>query len=320
MEHPLVLTTTGHTALVAPATLDGMAGAAIWASRLERLKTMMFAPEGRTATVFTAPALATAPNLRQLRCFNLPLVSGDLPAVETVLARDGLSDVVWLDHHYVHDDHVSRLQQAGAQLVLDPTYFHASRLLLDFLGDPEPWAEALVDALDREIEHVDEPWRSWLLVFHAVRGEPFSIRHAIAPLSDGRFEAYDPALRATGEQLVNDIRELAASPLHALQVGSRRLVVAGLPPSVQENFRYVTDEIRRCNEADLVLAFFDGIPRLVLATGPETGDGPSLLSLGDRLSAAGLDAYHYDRRTVFAGAGDLPLHDAIDRVLKALSG
>ncbi len=308
----------GGAALVASATLDGIAGAVIWAHRLGPLKTILFAGEGQAKSTLTAPALATS-GIARFYALGLALVADDTPLALAIVRRPALREVVWLDHHHLNGALVEMLQgHNGARVVHNPAYRFSSQLLVDTLNDAPSWSRELAAALDRDIESVDEPWRSWLYVFLAVREEPYSIRHAITPLIDERFEAFDPALVAAGRQQWEELLSLASSPMHEVALDGLRLVIAGLPPSSQSAYRLLVDAIGKTKDARVVIAFFDTLPRLIVAL---TGRGASsidLLHLGERVMAAGLSAFHYDRRTMFVDTVGLSSQAAIDRVVRAL--
>jgi hypothetical protein len=288
----------GRTAIVAAATLDGIAGAAIWAGRRAPVKTLLFAPEGQTGPAFAAPALA-APDVARLYGLGLPLIAGDLPAVATAFGRAGLAETVWLDHHYIHAEHAAELRRRGAHVVNDPARDDSTDLLLWYLGRPQDWELALAQALRDDPENAPEPWRSWMYVFLATQSEPFAIRRAIQPLTEQRFEAYDPALREAGETRWREVREFAAGAIHETAVGDRRLAIVGLPPSAQNDYRLLADAVLRRRGVDLALVFFDGVPRLALRRLPVAAPGDDFPALADLPLAPGGRAYLYDRNTLF---------------------
>jgi hypothetical protein len=308
----------GEQALLATATLDGIAGAAIWASTLGKLKTFLFTPEGETTKLLTMPALRDAANLARVFAFSLPLTDADLPALTHVLERPTIREVVWLDHHFLHTNHVEALQERHARLVHDPSFFSATELLIDHLPEPPEWAPALAAALADGAESAPEPWRSWLTVFLAVRSEPYSIRHAISPLIDGRLEAFDPALVAAGSAELARLRKMAASPMHEQKIAGWRVVVAGLPPSEQQDYRLLTDMIRRERSADVVVAFFDGVARLVVAGRIGEG-GMNSFELDLALESRGLTVFHYDAGTFFVETETVGTLASIELVLEALA-
>lgn len=305
-------------ALVASATLDGIAGAAIWASRLPGLQSWLFAPEGLGRLVFSSPALMTNLRFNALHVFNLPLVDEDLPAVEAVLMRSGLIEKVWLDHHYQSREQQALLLRNGVRLVNEPRHHLSSRLLLEYLNEPEPWMRELVEAVEQGPATAAEPWLSWLLVFLAVAGEPFGIRQAVSPLAERRFEAFDPALRKIGLDQWRQIREMAGGALHEVPLAAHRLVVVGLPHSRQQDYQLLVRTIFREKEAQLALVFFDQAPRMILAVNPPNRDEFDLLACGEALEQGGFHTWHYDRLTLFAQHDELKALAAIEKALTVL--
>jgi hypothetical protein len=259
----------------------------------------------------------TRPAIQRLRCLGLPLVAADLPAIEAAVGRGGLSETTWLDHHFMNAAHAEALRRRGAQVVNDTAENNALDLLLSHQLRREPWELALAQALHGDPEAAPEPWRSWLYVFLAVRDEPFAIRRAILPLTEKRFEAYDPALRAVGEDHWDEVREFADSAFHETDLGERRLTFIGLPPSAQNDYGVLVDAVLRRRGADLALVFFDGVSRLALRRLPTAASGSEFFELAG-LSRLERDAFLYDRNTLFLEtASDKRLAD-LDRVVDAL--
>jgi hypothetical protein len=241
--------------LVAAATLDGIACAAVWARRIPLLRAVLFAPEGQTGRVFAMPALISSDaKWQNIYCAGLSLAESELEAVSATMMRPGLRQAIWLDHHHLHRACIARLRN----------YESSCSLLLRHLHSEDKNDRRLCEAVRAAPDQLDEPWRSWLFVFLAVQPESFSIHHAIQPLIEGRPRDFDSALRADGELRWREMVDFARSPFHSSVCGEQRLVVAGLASTQRLEFRLLVDEIIRGHEADLCLVFFDYLPRLVL--------------------------------------------------------
>jgi len=305
-------------ALLAVATLDGIAGAAIWARRLSPLKSFLFAAEGKTGDLFQIPALTNLPDLRQLYCLGLSLTDDDLPAVLNVLEKRRFSEAIWLDHHVMNPQHVAELSAHGVQVINKYTFDRSCDLLAASLEDADDLSDNLCRFLGESFENADEPWLSWLYVFLAVRDDLFTIRHAIQPLIENRLEAYDPALRQAGEKEWENITHLAKGNFHDVQVGERRFAVLGLASSQRNNYRLIADHVMLQRDVDLGLVFFDDLNRLVLRR-PPTRDGIDLWALAEKLEAHTINVFLYDRNTVFLEPPQDDKLQAIEETLDLIS-
>ncbi|MDP8225503.1 MAG: hypothetical protein P9L99_19235 [Candidatus Lernaella stagnicola] len=319
MPNDLVVVEQNANALVAVASLDGIAGAAIWAHQLSPLKAFLFAAEGAVGHTLSAPALGPDAGIKALHFIGLPLMAEDMEALRKLIDRPDFTEVRWLDHHYLHADHVSLMQRHGVRIINDTRVGSSTRLLLDSLSEPPEWGGHVYRALEAGIEAAGDPWRQWLLVFLAVRESPFDIRHAIAPLIDERFEAFDPALVEAGEEIWRRIRAMAESPMHEVEAGGLRLVVSGLPPSELSTYRLMIEAIARHRDADLVIAAFDRQARLVVAAPRVTSAKIDLLEIGERIVSAGLNVFHYDAGTLFIDTADLSVPKAVDRIIAVVT-
>lgn len=309
----------GRTALAACATLDGIAGAVIWARHLGSVDNLLFAPEGETGSLFTIPALASLPNLTRLYCFSLPLSTGDIPALTVVLNNQvDLRDRVWIDNHFIHPEHLALLQGKHMQILVNPTARWASTELLQYLGSCAEWERDLVAALDAGPAEAPSPWNEWLNVMLAVIDDVYSIRHAVAPLVEERFAAYDPALVEEGRRRQEHMRELSRSPSHVVTVNGIKIVVIGLPPSEQTKYRLIADVILKENAGHLGLIFFDGVNRLVLRRAARESGGIDLLRIGSLFTDRDLRPYHYDAHTLFIEHARPRLQEAIENILEIL--
>jgi len=309
----------GRTALAACATLDGMVGATIWARRLGLPDSFLFTPEGQTGALFGVPALVSLPNLERLCCFNLPLTPGDLAPLQTLLDRQTtLRDRNWIDNHFMHPEHVAFFRENDVQLLLDTSARWASTGLLQYLGPGAAWEEELVAALDAGPAEAPPPWNDWLTVMLAVMDEIYTIRHALHPLIEERFAAYDPALLEAGRNRLRRVKELSGSVNHEVTVKGVKVVVIGLPPSEQSSYRLIADTILGDAEGDLGLIFFDGINRLVLRSAKRRPATVDLLRIGEWFAGQALQVYHYDLQTIFIAPEQARLQCAIEKTLEIL--
>jgi hypothetical protein len=313
----MILTTAGPAALIAAATVDAIAGAAIWARRLDPLKTLLFAPEGRSGSVFDAPAL-TAPELRRICCIGLPLVADDLPPIEAAYSRSGLVEKLFVDNHYLHREFLGRLRALGVEMKVDARAVSATDRLLLHLRNPLPWETDLAKAVETGPAEAPEPWRGWLFTILAVYRDPFSIREAINPLIEERFDAFDPALRAVGEELWQESVEFAASQLHCVDIGGPVLAVFGLSRASGGDFRLFGDAVLRRENAQLALVFYDELDRLAIRSAPWAK--PIVDAAG--LAAAATDplwkVYAYDRNTLFVERQDMEKLAVIEQTVEVL--
>jgi hypothetical protein len=174
-----------------------MVGATIWARRLGLPDSFLFTPEGQPAPCSACRPCVSLPNLERLCCFNLrsrrrlgaPANASGPPTT--------LRDRIWIDNHFMHPEHVAFFRENDVQLLLDTSARWASNGLLQYLGPAPPgkrnwWPPWM------PVRPKPPPWNDWLTVMLAVMDEIYTIRHALHPLIEERFAAYDPALLVRG--------------------------------------------------------------------------------------------------------------------------
>ncbi|HPQ67727.1 MAG TPA: hypothetical protein PKW95_01280 [bacterium] len=309
----------GDGALLAAATLDGIACAVLWQRHLGDLKTVLFAPEGLTGHMFQAPALIANANLRRLYCAALPVRDEEVEFIDAVLERPSLREVVWLDHHHLHRDFLARLYRNRVTVVHDAKQLSGTALLAKHLQADDEVNAALCRLVDGGGAQMPEPWSQWFFVFLAVREDPYQIRRAVQPLVEGRFEAFDPALRDNGRELWENIGELAAQPYHTVALGDERLAVVGLPLSQELDFRLLADQIMHRHDLQFTLLFFDDLHRLILRGNPQRLSPDTFRRLQYRLEEQGLPIFLYDRHTFFIEPREPNKRTAIEDVLSLLT-
>ncbi len=310
---------SGDGALLASATLDGIACAVLWQRRLGDLKTVLFTPEGLTGHLFQAPALIANANLHRLYCAALPVRDEEVEIVDAVLDRPSLREIVWLDHHHLHGDFLTRLHRRRATIVHDADQPSSAALLATHLSANDEVGAALCRLVDGGGAQMPEPWSHWFYVFLAVREDPYQIRRAVQPLVEGRFEAFDPVLRDAGRELWSTIDELAAQTYHQVALGEDRLAVVGLPMSQELDFRLLADRIMRRHDLQFTLLFFDDLHRLILRGNPQRLSPETFRRLQHRLEEQGLPLFLYDRHTVFIEPREANKRTAIEDVLSLLT-
>jgi len=320
MSQALMPVNQGRKALVAAASMDGLAGAAIWAAVAGPLDLMLFTTEGLTGRIFQTPSLMTAPQISELYCYAMPLIKSDLDFIQPVAQQTGLIRMIWLDHHHMHVESESRLRSWGVQVINDPSYDSSCSLLMNYQPPADAWARELCQALQIGPGLAGEPWRSWLLVFLAVQSDLFGIRTALQPLIEGRFQSFDSGLRQAGLALWNDLCAKAEGPLHEFQVGARRVMILGVSAADRINYRLLVDRVMNQRNIDLGLLFFDDLERFVCYSNPVGPQAVDLWSFGDQLAQAGHKVYYYDRRTIYLEPTPGNKLAALERTIEAISG
>jgi len=309
----------GDGALLAAATLDGIACAVLWQRHLGALKTVLFAPEGLTGQLFQAPALLANRNLQRLYCAALPVRDAEVESVDAVLERSSLREIVWLDHHHLHRAFLERLHRRHVTIVHDAKQLSSVSLLATQLKTHDEIDAALCRLVDGDGAQLPEPWAPWFYVFLAVRGDPYQIRRAVQPLVEGRINAFDPALRDAGREWWTSLDELAAQSYHTISLGDDRLAVVGLPLSQELDFSLLADRIMRRHDLQFTLLFFDDLHRLILRGDPQRLSPTAFRRLQRRLEEQGLSVFLYDHCTFFVEPQEPDKRTAIEDVLSLLT-
>lgn len=300
--------------IVCASSWDGMACSTILTRASQNVEYQIFRSEDSVATVFDYPVIKEGNKNRELILAGFPVPDTHLLPIINSITNTDIRKIVWYDNHFWNEKTESTFENMGVELHVDTSFSYCSGYLLSHFQIDDDLSKSIVSTVMRGPTENDE-LSEWLFVLLGVKDDAYDIRHALAPLYQGRKTDWDPEIAKQGHGIYEQFKEYAMqSAFHKEIIGKRSAVVIGLPVSYQPYFRLISSLISERMLCDFVLLFVDGVDQIILLRGIESNAVTDFLELSGELNA-NLSTFVriYDRDVLLIG----PLKD-ITLTLKEL--
>ena len=291
--------------IICAASWDGMACSTILTRVSENVEYQIFCSEDSVTTVFDYPVIKESKKSRELILAGFPVPDSQLSSILDSIRNSKIDKIVWYDTHYWNLSTESQFEKIGIQLHVDTSFSYCSEFLLSHLQIKDQLSRALVSTVMRGPTKDDE-LTEWLFALLGVQDDLYDIRHALAPLYQGKKTEWDPETVGQGRVIYDQFMEYSTqSSFHKEKIGKRSAAVVGLPVSYQPYFRLIGSMISENLLIDFVLIFVDGVNQVLFMRGIESDTPVDFLHLSGELnSKLGTPVRIYDRNVLLIGPFD----------------